>query len=59
MEILEEIQPMMMLRRSVILLLAAAGLCAAQTNGSLLLRKPSISRTQIVFSYAGDLWEWA
>ena len=46
----------MTLRRSVIVLLVAAGLYAAQTNGPLLLRKPSISRTQIVFSYAGDLW---
>src|SRR5579862_9764836 len=47
---------MMMLRQSVILLLATAALCAAQMNGPLLLRRPSISRTEIVFSYAGDLW---
>jgi tricorn protease len=25
-------------------------------NGPLLLRKPTLSKTQIVFSYAGDLW---
>ncbi len=28
----------------------------AQSERPLLLRHPTISRTQIVFSYAGDLW---
>ncbi len=28
----------------------------AQDDGSLLLRSPTISKTQIVFNYAGDLW---
>jgi hypothetical protein len=30
--------------------------CLAETEKPLLLREPSVSRTQIVFSYAGDLW---
>jgi tricorn protease len=29
---------------------------AARADGPLLLRDPAISKTQIVFSYAGDLW---
>ena len=37
-----------------ILLLSAAAL--AQANESLLMRNPTLSKTQIVFSYAGDLW---
>ena len=36
--------------------LASAVLCLAQDGRPLLLRKPTVSRTQIVFSYAGDLW---
>jgi tricorn protease len=31
-------------------------LVASAQSGHLLLRKPALSRTQIVFSYAGDLW---
>jgi tricorn protease len=31
-------------------------LIACAQSGHLLLRKPALSRTQIVFSYAGDLW---
>ena len=27
-----------------------------QANPPLLLRNPALSKTQIVFSYAGDLW---
>ncbi len=30
--------------------------CFGQTGKPLLLQKPAISRTQVVFSYAGDLW---
>jgi tricorn protease len=30
--------------------------CAAQSYSLLLLRKPAVSKTQIVFNYAGDLW---
>src|SRR5262249_61317993 len=37
-----------------ILLLAAAAL--AQANKPLLMRDPALSKTHIVFSYAGDLW---
>ncbi|HXG91748.1 MAG TPA: PDZ domain-containing protein [Blastocatellia bacterium] len=38
------------------LLVVAAGTTFAQTNKQLLLQKPTVSRTQIVFVYAGDLW---
>ncbi len=34
----------------------SAFICLAQNQKPLLLRKPGVSRTQIVFSYAGDLW---
>jgi len=40
-------------------LLLCAGASSARAQGSerpLLLQKPTLSRTQIVFSYAGDLW---
>jgi len=37
-------------------LLSISGICFAQQEKPLLLRKPTVSRTQIVFSYAGDLW---
>lgn len=35
-------------------LLASVALC--QTNPPLLLRKPALSKTQIVFNYGGNLW---
>jgi tricorn protease len=38
----------------LLMMLAISG--AAQTNAPLLLQKPTISRTQIAFAYAGDLW---
>lgn len=38
-----------------ILLFALPALCAA-SDGPLLLRKPAVSRAQIAFTYAGDLW---
>ncbi|HEU5335562.1 MAG TPA: hypothetical protein VFU27_06345, partial [Terriglobales bacterium] len=38
-----------------IFFLALPALCAA-SDGPLLLRKPAVSRTQIAFTYAGDLW---
>ena len=31
-------------------------LCLAQTDSPLLLRQPTVSATQIVFNYAGELW---
>jgi tricorn protease len=37
-----------------ILLMAAAAL--GQSNKPLLMRNPTLSKTHIVFSYAGDLW---
>ncbi len=39
---------------SLLLMLAISS--TAQTNAPLLLQKPTISRTQIAFAYAGDLW---
>jgi tricorn protease len=38
------------------LICSAAAICAAATGGPLLLREPSISKTQIAFSYGGDIW---
>src|SRR6185295_420400 len=31
-------------------------IASAQTDHPMLLQKPTVSRTHIVFSYAGDLW---
>jgi len=39
-----------------LLLFAASSLCAAQTDAPTLFQKPTVSRTHIVFVYAGDLW---
>jgi tricorn protease len=39
-----------------LLLVVAPGFAGAQAHGPLLLRDPSISKTQIVFSYAGSIW---
>ncbi len=41
---------------AMLTLLAALGPCLAQEPKPLLLQKPTVSRTQIAFSYAGDLW---
>ena len=41
--------------RTLCALLLLTPIVGAQT-GHLLLRKPALSRTQIVFTYAGDLW---
>ena len=41
--------------RTLCALLLLTPIAGAQT-GHLLLRKPALSRTQIVFTYAGDLW---
>jgi tricorn protease len=43
------------MRRFPILFFAAVSIGLTQT-GHLLLRKPALSATQVVFSYAGDLW---
>lgn len=42
--------------RTLLLAALAASLTFAQDNPHLLLQKPTLSRTHIVFSYAGDLW---
>jgi tricorn protease-like protein len=34
-------------------------LCVAETSSHALLKSPTINRTHIVFSYAGDLWSVA
>src|ERR1700756_1865651 len=41
---------------SVLCLFVAATVCAAQDDSLLLLQKPALSRTQIIFAFAGDLW---
>jgi len=41
---------------SMLCLFLAATVCAAQENSPLLLQKPALSRTQIIFVCAGDLW---
>ena len=43
------------MRTLISVLLLAASFASAQT-GPLLLRKPALSASQIVFTYAGDLW---
>src|SRR5262245_18427307 len=40
----------------LLLVLALASISLAQTGKPLLARNPTLSKTQIVFSYAGDLW---
>jgi tricorn protease len=34
----------------------SAAACLAASNSPILVQKPTVNRTQIVFSYAGDLW---
>ncbi len=36
--------------------LLLAGVCLSQTGQPLLMRTPTLSRSQVIFSYAGDLW---
>ena len=43
------------MRSFICVLLFSASIAGAQT-GHLLLREPALSKTQIVFTYAGDLW---
>jgi tricorn protease len=40
----------------VLLIACASGVVRAQARKPLLLRDPSVSKTQIAFSYAGNLW---
>jgi tricorn protease len=39
-----------------LLLLLTSSLCFAQSGNAPLMRNPTLSKTQIVFAYAGDLW---
>src|ERR1041384_5594576 len=39
-----------------LLLLLITSLCFGQASDTVLMRKPTLSKTQIVFAYAGDLW---
>ena len=41
---------------ALVLILGATEISVGQTEKPPLLREPSISRTQIAFAYAGDLW---
>jgi tricorn protease len=38
------------------LVVLSAAVCLGQSDAPFLLRKPAISKTQIAFNYAGDLW---
>jgi tricorn protease len=44
------------MHRLAMLALFASVLCLADQSAPLLLQKPTLSRTHIVFNYAGDLW---
>src|SRR3984957_5705286 len=49
-----------MLRMRVgVLALLVTGVCLADENPPLLLHQPTVSATQMVFVYAGDLWSVA
>ncbi len=39
-----------------LLFLVLVGFAIAQSDKPLLLRNPSLSQTQIAFSFAGDIW---
>ena len=41
---------------AVLLSVLGAGVCFGQSEKPLLLRNPTVSRSQIAFSYAGDIW---
>jgi Tol biopolymer transport system component len=53
---MEEINMMKRLFFIISILLVATSLSFAQADKSLLMQKPALSKTQIVFAYAGDLW---
>ncbi len=40
----------------LLLLLLGPGIALGEADKPLLLQKPTVSRTQVVFAYAGDLW---
>src|SRR5438132_2902103 len=41
---------------ALLFLFAGSGAALGQTDGPLLLHKPALSRTQVAFAFAGDLW---
>jgi len=43
-------------RFAAVLLSICAAACFAESNQPLLLQKPTVNRTHIAFTYAGDLW---
>ena len=45
-----------MTRLAFLPILVCASLCLAATSSHALLKSPTLNRTHIVFSYAGDLW---
>ena len=45
-----------MRQNAVVLLLVSVAVCFAESEKTMLFRKPTVSRTHIVFSYADDLW---
>ena len=44
------------MKKIILCLAALRAFCLADASGPLLLREPSISKTQIVFQYGGNLW---
>jgi tricorn protease len=44
------------MRKICVFFVLISSACLAQSNPPLLMRKPSISRSEIVFTYGGDLW---
>ena len=50
------VSPLSRLSGLLCLLICAATLCAQTPNAPTLFQKPTVSRTQIAFAYAGDLW---
>ena len=44
---------------ALVWLLASPELLAQSANPYALLRKPTVSKTEIAFSYGGDLWQQA
>jgi len=41
---------------ALVLLFVVNSLCLGQSKGPLLMRTPTLNKTHVVFSYAGDLW---
>jgi len=54
--LLRKDQSMKRLGLTIACLLTAVSLCLAEAGKPLLLRNPSVSGTEIVFSYADNLW---